>query len=237
MERGYLLILGAPRSGTTLLATMVGRHSEIGLLNEDKGWAMKSVLGRRVVGNKRCVPNQIEMYRPKFYQMRFLKVLGLIDEYPSSQYSIIEYLALPNAKILGLIRDGNDVISSITNRSEKSQRVASYRWCRAVEVIHDLKRNYTDRVLVVSFEDIVLNPQRNMERVALFLGLEYEDRMLEGPAYNPWYDETALNTEKVNRSEKERIDFHLESEFPDAYRKYQELLSVSKIGVDEIRMV
>jgi hypothetical protein len=37
MNLSHLLILGAPRSGTTLLATMVSQHTEIGILNEDRG--------------------------------------------------------------------------------------------------------------------------------------------------------------------------------------------------------
>ena len=34
-DRPYLLLIGAPRSGTTLLATMIGRHTDVGMLNED----------------------------------------------------------------------------------------------------------------------------------------------------------------------------------------------------------
>jgi Sulfotransferase family len=46
MELSHLLIIGAPRSGTTLLATMISRHTEIAVLNEDKGWALRRVLGK-----------------------------------------------------------------------------------------------------------------------------------------------------------------------------------------------
>jgi hypothetical protein len=228
METRHLLIVGAPRSGTTLLATMIGRHTEIGVLNEDRGWAMRRILGKNVVGNKRCVPNQIEIKRRSMLHLRFLKTVGIAKEYQSSKYCIEDYLSLPDIRVIGLIRGGNDVISSVINRSEKSLRVASYRWCRAVEVIHELKTRYSEIVLVVSFEDLVLNPKANMERIASFLGVEYQDRMLEGPKYNPWYGETELNKEKVNRSEKEQIDFHIPERFPEAYHKYEDLLTMSK---------
>lgn len=228
IETRHLLILGAPRSGTTLLATMIGRHTEIGILNEDRGWAMRRILGKSVVGNKRCVPNQIELKRRSVLHLRAFKSFGLAKEYQSSEYSIEDYLALPNIRLVGLIRDGNDVISSVMNRSEKAFRVASYRWCRAVEIIHELKTRYPQLLLVVSFENLVLHPKGNMERVALFLGVEYQDRMLEGPRYNPWYEESQMNIEKVNRSKKERIDFHLAERFPKVYHKYGELLSLSQ---------
>ena len=207
---------------------MIARHTEIGVLNEDKGWAMRSLLGRKILGNKRCVPNQIEIKRRRFLHFRFLKTLGIAKEYPSSKYSIEDYLCLPNIKIIGLIRSGNDVISSVMKRNKKSFRVASYRWCRAIEVIYELKNQVPDLFLVVSFEDLVMHPQRNMERIAAFLGVEYQERMLEGPEYNPWYPEAGMNTAKVYRAKKEAVDFHLPERFPSTYSKYRELLTLSQ---------
>jgi len=52
-----------------------------------------------------------------------------------------------------------------------------------------------------------------MERIAEFLGVEYQDRMLEGPVYNPWYPQSGRNQETVNRSQKENIDFKLDENF------------------------
>lgn len=224
----HLLITGAPRSGTTLLATMIARHTEIGVLNEDKGWAMRLLLGRKILGNKRCVPNQIEMNRRSALHFRFLKTLGIAREYPSSKYSIEDYLKLPNIKVIGLIRGGNDVVSSVMTRSEKSFRIAAYRWCRAIEVIHELKTRYPDLLLVVSFEDLVTHPKANMERVAAFLNVEYQERMLEGPQYNPWYPESGMNTDKVQRTKKESIDFRLAERFPATFQQYEELLRLSQ---------
>ena len=224
MELSHLLILGAPRSGTTLLATMISRHTEIGILNEDRGWAMRRLLGKAVVGNKRCVPNQIELKKRSRLHFRFLKTLGVAKEYQSSEYCIEDYLKLPNIKIIGLVRSGNDVISSVMGRSEKNFRVASYRWRRAIEVIFELKKSYPALVLVVSFEDLVSHPKENAERIAAFLNVKYQERMLEGPQYNPWYPEAGMNKDKVNRAQRESIDFKLAERFPATYQRYQELL-------------
>ena len=225
METSHLLIVGAPRSGTTLLATMIGRHTEIGVLNEDRGWAMRRILGKSIVGNKRCIPNQIEMEKRSRVHLRLFKTIGWAKEYQSSKHCIEDYLALPRIRVIGLIRHGNDVISSVMNRSEKSFRVASYRWRRAIEIIHELKSRQLSTVLVVSFENLVTHPEANMKRVAAFLGVEYQERMLEGARYNPWYAEHDFNVEKVSRAKKEQIDFQLATRFPDTFEKYQVLLS------------
>jgi hypothetical protein len=228
VEPSNLLIIGAPRSGTTLLATMISRHTEIAILNEDKGWAMRQLLGKMIVGNKRCVPNQIELKKPGRLHFRFLKTIGIAKEYQSSEFSIEDYLTLPNIKVIAIIRAGNDVVSSVMGRSEKNFRGASYRWCRSIEVIHELKTGFPEIVLVVSFENLVVYPKPNMERVAAFLNVEYQDRMLEGPQYNPWYPEEGMNHAKVNRAQAENIDFKLSERFPAIYRQYQELLKLSE---------
>lgn len=225
MERRHLLIIGAPRSGTTLLATMISRHTEIGVLNEDNARAMRRLLGKAVVGNKLCIPNQIEMKKRHPLHLQLWKKLGLTREYQKSDFSIEEYLALPNVRLIAIIRDGNDAISSGMRRGHKSFGGAAYRWCRAVEIIHDLKARYPDLVWVVSFESLVLHPRENMERVAAFVNVNYQERMLEGPLYNPRYPESGMNEEKVNRSNKEHIDFRIAERFPAAARRYQELLA------------
>lgn len=208
---------------------MISRHTEIGILNEDRGWAMRRLLGKTVVGNKRCVPNQIELRKRHPLHFRFLKTLGFAKEYQSSRYCIEDYLKLPNIKIIALIRGGNDVISSVMGRSKKNFRVACHRWQRAIEVIHGLKTSYPDLVLVVSFESLVIHPKENAERIAEFLQVEYQERMLEGPQYNPWYPEAGMNREKVNRAQRESIDFNLSERLPATYRLYEELLDWCKI--------
>ncbi|MGH7845548.1 MAG: sulfotransferase, partial [Candidatus Binatia bacterium] len=37
MEQRHVLVLGAPRSGTTLLASMIARHRDVSMLDEYRG--------------------------------------------------------------------------------------------------------------------------------------------------------------------------------------------------------
>ena len=231
MERSHLLILGPPRSGTTLLATMISRHTEIGVLNEDRGWAMRMLLGKSIVGNKRCIPNQIEIKKQHWLHFRLWKDIGFLREHQQSRFCIEDYLTLRNIRIIGLIRNGNDVISSGMSRGKKSFRGAAYRWCRAIEIIDEIKTRFPEIVLVVSFEDLVLRPKANMERIAAFLKVDYQERMLEGPVYNPWYPESGMNENKVNRSKKEQIDFKLAELFPTAVRRYEELSRLCETAI------
>ena len=227
-QRRHLLIIGAPLTGTTLLATKINRHADIGVLNEDDGWAMRRLVGKHVVGNKRCIPNQIELKRRGFFKLRLWKNLGIMKEYQSSEFSIEDYLTLPEIKVIGIIRNGNDSISSGMRRGRKSFHGAAYRWCRAVEIMHILAKRHPEIVLIVSFEDLVMHPKENMQRVATFLSVDYQERMLEGPMFNPWYPEAGMNPEKVNRSAKEKVDFNIEQKFPAFHAQYLDLLAQSR---------
>lgn len=222
----YLLLIGAPRSGTTLLATMIARHGEVSMINEDvTGRGMRHLLGRRLTGNKLCVPNQIRLKHKSFFGSRFLKKLGIITESPRSKYSITEYLAFPKLKVVAIIRDGNDSISSMVSRGKSKLKKAARRWAEAVVTIYELKRNYENRILIVAFDDLILKPEETMRSVCQFLGLAFDGQMLDGPKYNPFYPESQLRKEKTRQHREERIDLHLECVVPTAWQKYHELLT------------
>jgi hypothetical protein len=207
---------------------MIGRHTEVGIVNEDvTGRGVASVLGKQVTGNKLCVPNQICLNRRPFLGQRLLKKIGLVSEAPKSRYCIRDYLELPNLKVLAIIRDGNDSVSSMMRRGETRLRKAARRWAEAIETIYDLKVKEPERVLVVSFDDLVLDPVNTLESVCAFFDLSFEERMLDGPEHNPYYSEAQLIKEKTRGGQTEKIKLFVEKRVPAAYAKYRRLLGLT----------
>jgi hypothetical protein len=224
-DHPYLLLIGAPRSGTTLLATMIGRHTDVGMLNEDvSGRGIGIILGKQVSGNKLCVPNQIRLSHRSFFGRRFLKKMGFVAEAPKSKYCIRDYLELPNLKVLAIIRDGNDSVSSMIARGKSRLRKAARRWSEAIETIDQLIKEYEDRVLVVTFDELLLQPAAVLHRVCKFLGITFQPQMLDGPSHNPYYPEAELKVEKAHRKRQEDGDICLTDLLAPAREKYQELL-------------
>lgn len=72
-----IIITGAPWSGTTLLASMVGGDGRIGILNECFYPAQKKIV-RKIVGNKLTIPNQIRSF-PNYLD-RILSGNSLIEK-------------------------------------------------------------------------------------------------------------------------------------------------------------
>ena len=232
VDRPYLLIVGCPRSGTTLLASMIGCHTRVGMLNEDvSGKWMNKILGKPIAANKLCIPNQVQMKRGTVFSRRLFKKLGFIKEAPRSSFSLEEYLEVPTLKIIAIIRDGNDAIASMMNRGGSTLKMGSNRWAMATDTIYELRSRYPDRVLVIAFEHLLSEPQATLEEICSFLDIAYEKEMLDGCRYNPRYPETQLNGSKAYRSRTEHNHFQLAERFPSTYRKYEALLNTAAKAV------
>ena len=68
-------------------------------------------------------------------------------------------------------------------------------------------------------------PEREMQRVAHLLGLEYEPQMLEGYRFNPIYPgETGIDN---SRARADAPDPMWSESFPDAMRAYETLLGLA----------
>lgn len=234
MNQQYLLILGAPRSGTTLLAAMIGCHRDVALLNEDLGMAAKRIVAKRVVGNKLCIPNQIEMSRKR---SRWVGALGgrwfhKLHQYgyfryrPEALVSIQDYLARGHLKMVGIVRDGNAVISSIMRRGDQPYDVAAYRWCRSIEILSELRERQGD-LLLLSYERLVEEPETAMRAVAEHVGIAFDVRMLEGFKYTKAYpNEAGIDANRARKYKEKGIDFDLANRYPEVYAKYAALLQV-----------
>jgi len=212
-NRRHLLILGAPRSGTTLLAAMIGCHDDIGLLVEAKRMAFTEIVGKAVVGNKLCVPNQIE------FEANWDRRVSRF-----SKAALEKYLALPNFKLVLIVRHVEAVASSIKKRAGKPNETALMYWRRGIEIMHKLKQRLPQDAVVISFESMLANPERHMRRVTDLLALPYQEKMLEGYKHNPYYREFSgfdLSRAAAPESAAEPADFA--DKHPGVWKKFLEL--------------
>ena len=205
---------------------MIGRHTDVGMVNEDiSGKGLIKVLGKPLTGNKLCVPNQIQFNRRRGLVLTLFRKLGVISESPRSRNSILDYLELPNLKLVAIIRNGNDSISSMMARGKTRFRKAARRWGEAIDTIYELRERYCERVMVLTFEELVLCPEETLAKLCAFLGVGLQEQMLDGYKYNRYYPGAGLDKEKAHRHKKDRGDFHLERLMPATYEKYQRLVA------------
>lgn len=217
VNRTHLLILGAPRSGTTLLTSMIGRHDRVALLLEDKRFTFTQIVSKAVVGNKLTIPGQLEFQEH-------------MDKTYYSKYPIERYLHLPNLKMIFIVRHGRDVIASIMKRAQKPYDYASYQWRRAIEIMGELQRRFPGDVLMVSYEDLLKQPEAHMKRACEFLGLSYQPEMLEGYKSNPLYPGYAgIETGRARAQRQTSAENKLATDFPETWALYENLRQMSEI--------
>lgn len=233
MSTTYFLVLGAPRSGTTLLTAMIGSHSNVAMHNEVLDPTFMKTVGKPLVGNKLCVPNQIELTAKK---PAWLRLLGrsvherlyrwnYFENRPESVLSIEDYLQPPHpVKVIGIIRNGNAVITSIMRRGMQSFETAAHRWCRGIDVLHVLRERMGDDFFLLTFEQLVSAPEATLRDVCNFLAVPFESGMLEGYAHTPIYSNGSIDPERASQHKRDGIDYHLDDLFPDTMARYNDLM-------------
>lgn len=211
--RKHLLILGAPRSGTTLLAAMIGCHDDIGLVVEAKRMAFMEIAGKAVVGNKLCVPNQIE------FAANWDRRVSRFSKAP-----LEKYLALPNFKLVLIVRHIEAVTSSIKKRAGKPDETALLYWRRGVEIMHELQQRLPQDTVVIAFENMLAEPERHMRRVTDLLALPYQEKMLEGYKHNPYYrDYAGFDLSRATTPESVAEPAEFAEKHSGVWKKYLEL--------------
>ena len=98
--------------------------------------------------------------------------------------SIVAWLAelFPKARFIHIVRDGRDVYLSLSRRGWQGDtpfQIGRY-WRRCVRQVDSALSSLPEsRKLRIRYEDLVLEPRREVERVCDFLGLEVQESMVQ----------------------------------------------------------
>lgn len=240
-----VLIVGSPRSGTSLLAGMLAVHSEIAMAFEDFDLGCKGVIGKQVWGNKLTIPNQIRLdpkgsqrglrerlsdaVRALFGRPRLFGPWGYGDDPPyyeppeHRQITIATYVENLGAHLVAVVRDPDHAIESMQKRRGTSSEEAKRRYACAVRDINEARKRY-DSVSIVKFRDLVEQTEGTMRALSERIGVGFEGAMLEGFKAVPQYDfnkiDPSVATKEVPMSNFEHYD-------PEAREMYEELLEIS----------
>ncbi|MBT3208192.1 MAG: sulfotransferase [Bacteroidetes bacterium] len=212
-------ILGRPRSGTTLLASLFDAHPNVVLPFECpliiniytkyakiKNWNKKILLNfyYDIVNQRKFDTWMIDLEKLKndilmcegensfetlikvvysnfnsFFDKKEIKLIG--DKNPV--YSIYpEQLVklFPNAKFIHLTRDYRDNILSIKKVDFEAPitSLLAYRWKFATKRILKVIKKNPNSFHTVKYEDLVVDPPKVLTEMCKFLGVEFEESVL-----------------------------------------------------------
>lgn len=216
-ERTHLLILGLPRSGTSLLASLLGAHSKASVVCEDFGRSWMDVMGQPIAGNKLCVPRQIDMDRRRTFSVKLMNRFGLLKRWPKSQYSINDYLEIPNLKLILIKRAPADVRDSMGRRDkmnwtnfmgkiqsrETSGKEIEYTLEKGTQILTTLEKR--DNAITLLFDDLVNDTENSLKKLCTFIGIPYENQLTEeGTRWNWMYPK--VSEKGINKSKASSIE-------------------------------
>lgn len=204
-----IFVVGHPRSGTTLLATVLGRNSELAMPPETQffmencelgDWALSESDGRLILNRSRLRDLELDEEEVmsgflnsdrKLVSLfaiildRFRAKVGKMRAGEKSPlhlfYSRTLLAHFPDAKIVCIERNGSDVVASLMRMPWSHRKFSRhvFDWCKSIEYANTLEADFPDRFRRVSFEEFTRDPRSKLSEICAFCGLEYQDQMLE----------------------------------------------------------
>ncbi|MGK7877104.1 MAG: sulfotransferase [Xenococcaceae cyanobacterium] len=213
-----VFLVGCPRSGTTLLQSLLTAHPKIASFPESKffQYLVPEYEPRRRslgVASRRLRPMLEQFFEeigypemkqhlpnmPQFlgqYTRKFIKILDRIAqkqgksiwvEKTPEHLEYIEYIEkfVPEALIIHIIRNGSDVVASLYEMGQKYSSTWDVleidscidKWIKFIEI----SRSYLHKPhhTMVRYEQLVEDPQPVLMKVCEFIGVEFNESMLQ----------------------------------------------------------
>ena len=210
-------LVGFPRSGTTLLDTIIRSHSKIRVVEEKplihstKNFLNKSGYDDFI---DKIIPKYVNSEAKKVYEEEFKKYAEIfgsssvfIDKLPLNLLEApLIYQLFPDAKFILALRHPFDTIFScwmhkfklnaaMANMVDIEQIVKFY--CVSMEIFKTCRTNYNLNVHEIRYEDLINNLQKESKSVVQFLNLQWEPEMKNyqdtafkrGRIYTPSYSQ------------------------------------------------
>lgn len=149
---------------------------------------------------------------PKYY----------VDKTLKSEYSkMIIPKWWPNVKMLCLVRDPRDIYASYMKRDMKNKRPLTkvdalvFTWKKSIESFqYYLKWLGSEQCMLVKYEELVSNQEKNMSNIASFLEIQFNDSILtptKGHGHVSWLGNAATGKKKqgIDSNEKNKYEKYL----------------------------
>lgn len=194
-----VFIIGFPRSGTTLLDTFLRGHKGLSVLEEKPMVSnMRTVLGtseqKDISALDAISKTTLSAARAAYFdELRKHKPKGLvIDKLPMNLVFAGEILRVfPQAKFIFAIRDPADVVFSCFMQSFKlnppmaaldSLVDAAKTYAASMQAWTNTVQALAPAYVTCRYEDLITDPESTLRPIVSFLGVEWEDAMLDHQA-------------------------------------------------------
>jgi hypothetical protein len=191
-ESRTIFVVGSPRSGTSLIQSVLAAHSRLFSIPGETGlFSHQNIFARRHFGlswaeNRALFDESRDVVDFFDRGVRLLETRSggrtFVEKTPQHVLRL-EFLGerFPNARFVHVVRDGRDCFTSAKSHARIPQAASARRfagyWRRCVDV--PLRMEGNPRLATIRYEDFVRAAPQELDRVMRFLGLEREDEQLD----------------------------------------------------------
>jgi hypothetical protein len=201
-KRAPFFIVGCGRSGTTLLRTMLNRHSLVAIPLESL-FIVDYLQARESVDHERLVQMLVREFELREWGLEVdandlseaTNARGAIERLHEIylaknrkqiwgqktprfvRYGDVLKRAWPSSKFVHIVRDPRAVASSLirSDAHRSNAYFAARRWVKDVSAGLDLQRRFPKDVLLLRYEELVRRPEEQLKIVCKHLDIRYED--------------------------------------------------------------
>ncbi|NOR62281.1 MAG: tetratricopeptide repeat protein [Rhodobacteraceae bacterium] len=194
-----VFIVGFPRSGTTLLDTFLRGHKGLALLEEVPAvskmrFALGTSANHSILALDKLDEKTISLARKAYFaEVRAHKPKGLvIDKLPMNLVFASEILRVfPRAKFILALRDPADAVLSCFMQSFRlnppmatldSAADAAKTYALSMQIWQNTVKALSPACVTTRYEDLISNPEETLRPIVSFLGVEWDEAMLDHQA-------------------------------------------------------
>jgi len=163
-----IFIFGCGHSGTTILNKIMSNHKNIHGLDYETG-----LFARRKYKNKDLFDNTLKNLDE---ERKKSNKKWICEKTPAHVYAINKIFELiKNPKIIIIVRDGRDVVSSLYKRYNNFEKSVD-RWIKDNQ--EWVNSQYKYHLHALRYEDLIKEPKIQIKRICDYLEEEYDDNIL-----------------------------------------------------------
>ena len=235
-------IVGFPRSGTTLLDTILRSHSKIDVMEEKPMISeMRKKLGFLNVSEIEKINTTAARIASNFYFEELEKHIEIdknsiiIDKLPLNilELPLINQI-FPQAKFILVLRHPLDCILSCWMQNFKMNpamanmvnldRIVDF-YCTAMQILNLCQKRYALNIYQIRYEDLVSNFEEEISGILTFLDLKWEDGLKN-------YQKTAIARGKINTPSYSQVVKPIYNTASYRWKNYEKYLSTYKKKLD-----
>jgi len=245
IENSPVFLIGFPRSGTTLLDTILRSHPEIDVLEEKP--IINSV--EEIIKSK-FKYSLDELHKLKkndldFLRKNYLEILKkncenknakiLIDKFPFQTVCLpLINILFPNAKIIFTHRNPYDTVLSCFQQSfEPNNAMSNFRSIESASEIYDLTMNmwidYKTKLemnfITSKYEDLIDDFDTHISKILDFLEVKWDENIKN-------YRDTASKREKINTPSSSQVVQPLYKSSINKWKNYEKYFNESNQYID-----